>query len=65
MLDFERLLRIPFIYVELGFDISRDGKHLAFASNVTGRWEVYELDIFASNSPRLASVGPGGKIAPK
>jgi len=65
VIDFERLLRVPFVDVGLGFDISPDGKHLAFASNASGQWEIYELDIFASPPPRLASAGTGGKFAPK
>jgi dipeptidyl aminopeptidase/acylaminoacyl peptidase len=65
MIDIERLLRVPFVDSEGSFDISPDGKHLAFAWNMTGRWEIYELDLEAPDEPRLASVGPGGKFAPK
>jgi Tol biopolymer transport system component len=55
MIDLERLLRIPFVDPEGGFDISPDGKQLAFAWNVTGQWEIYEIDLNASDDPRLAS----------
>ncbi len=71
MIDLERLLRIPFVDPEGSFDISPDGKQLAFAWNVTGQWEIYEIDLNASDDPRLVSspkrisVGPGGKFAPK
>jgi len=65
MIDFERLLRVPFIDVEGGFDVSPDGIRLAFAWNGTGQWEVYELDLIAPDSPRLVTDGPGGKFAPK
>ena len=65
MIDFERLLRVPLVDVEFGFDISPDGTRLAFASNITGRWEIYDLDLSASDSPKPASVGPGGKFSPK
>ena len=65
MIDLERLLRVPFVDVEGGFDISPDGTWLAFAWNVTGQWEIYELDLNASNAPRPVSVGPGGKFAPQ
>ena len=65
MIDLERLLRVPFVDVEGGFDVSPDGTWLAFGWNLTGQWEIYELDLTASDFPRLASVGPGGKFAPK
>ena len=71
MIDLERLLRIPFVDPEGSFDISPDGKQLAFAWNVTGQWEIYEIDLNASDNPRLVSspkrisVGPGGKFTPK
>ncbi len=65
MIDIERLLRIPFVDSEGGFDLSPDGKSLAFAWNRTGRWEIYELGLNAADSPRLVSVGAGGKFAPK
>ncbi len=71
MIDLERLLRVPFVDVEGGFDISPDGTRLALAWNITGQWEIYELDMDASNDPKLVSspkgvsVGPGGKFAPR
>ena len=71
MIDLERLLRIPFVDPEGSFDISPDGKQLAFAWNVTGQWEIYEIALNASDDPRLVSspkmvsMGPGGKFAPK
>jgi dipeptidyl aminopeptidase/acylaminoacyl peptidase len=71
MINIERLLRIPHIDPEGSFDISPDGTRLAFAWNLTGQWEIYELDLNASNeprpvsSPKMVSVGPGGKFAPK
>ena len=65
MIDIERLLRIPFVDTEGGFDISPDGTRLAFAWNISGQWEIYELDLDASDEPRPVSVGPGGKFAPR
>jgi dipeptidyl aminopeptidase/acylaminoacyl peptidase len=65
MIDLKRLLRVPFVDVEFGFDISPDGKSVAFASNLTGGWEIYQLDLSASNLPKPASVGIGGKFGPK
>ena len=65
MIDIERLLRVPYVDPEGSFDISPDGTRLAFAWNVTGQWEIYELEVTTSDSPKLASIGPGGKFAPK
>ena len=71
MIDLERLLRVPFVDVGGGFDVSLDGRRLAFAWNITEQWEIYELDLSASvsleltSSPKRASIGPGGKFAPK
>jgi dipeptidyl aminopeptidase/acylaminoacyl peptidase len=65
MINLGRLLRVPFVDVEGGFDISPNGTRLAFAWNVTGGWEIYEMDLGVSGDPRPASVGPGGKFAPR
>jgi Tol biopolymer transport system component/dienelactone hydrolase len=65
MIDIERLLRAPFVDIEGGFDLSPDGRYLAFSWNLTGRWEIYELYPNASDEPWLVSTGPGGKFAPK
>ena len=71
MIDIERLLRVPYVDPEGSFDISSDGTRLAFAWNLTGQWEIYELDLIASDSPEPVSppnrisAGPGGKFAPK
>lgn len=65
MIEIERLLRVPYVDPEGSFDISPNGTRLAFAWNLTGQWEIYELDLNASDSPKRASDGPGGKFAPK
>ena len=71
MIDIEQLLRVPFADIEGGFDLSLDGTHLAFAWNLTGQWEIYELNLNGSDKPRPVSspkgisVGPGGKFAPR
>ncbi len=65
MIEIERLLRVPHIDPEGSFDISPDGTRIAFAWNVTGRWEIYEMDLNASDEPRLVSAGVGGKFAPR
>ena len=75
MLDLTQLLRIP--RVDAGFDISPDGKYLAFAWNKTGEWHIYELGL--SRAERSASAvealgegeikqittSPGGKLNPR
>jgi len=42
MIDFERLLRVPSVDVEFGFDIPPDGTYIAFSWNTAGEWEIYE-----------------------
>ena len=50
MLDLTQLLRIP--RVDVGFDISPDGKRLAFAWNKTGEWHIYEAKLDSSFDPQ-------------
>ena len=45
MIDFERLLRVPSVDVEFGFDTLPDGSHIAFSWNTTGEWEIYEGEL--------------------
>jgi hypothetical protein len=52
MIDIERLLRVPYVDVESGFDISPDETCIAFAWNVTGVWEIYKLELGASDDPK-------------
>lgn len=54
MIDLEKLLRVPYVDPNNGFDISADGKHVAFSWNKSGRWELYELSLSASDSPKPA-----------
>ena len=75
MIDLEKLLRVPYVDTNNGFDISPDGKRIAFSWNKSGQWELYELSLSASNSlephpltPRLLPMGEGlsgAKFAPK
>ncbi len=73
MIDLGVLLRVPCVEVEMGFDISPDGKCVAFSWNPGGRWEIYEVPLpdpggpmpNGSNEPRLISRGPGGKFHPR
>ena len=65
MLDLGALLRVPFVETEMGFDVSPDGKKVAFSWNPGGRWEIFELPLDGSSEPRQLSRGPGGKFHPR
>lgn len=74
MLTLESLLRIPRMDNEYDFDISPDGSSLILSCNVTGRWELYELNLvengYAQDIPKSLSAlklltrGGGAKFAP-
>ena len=53
MIDFERLLRVLFVDMEIGFDISPDGKHIAFSWNTTVEWENYEREFINDQHNRF------------
>lgn len=63
-LDLEKLLRIPAVDSEHGFDISPDGGEIAFSSNPTGQWEIYLVRLDGSSLVRQLTHGPGGKFSP-
>ena len=63
--DLEKLLRVPFVDPEHGFDISPDGKSIAFSWNLTGQWEIYQAALDGSEPPRMLTSGSGGKFSPK
>ena len=65
MIALEQLLRVPCVDTEHGFDLSPDGRRVAFAWNPTGRWEIYEVPLDGSAAPHQVSSGPGSKFAPK
>lgn len=56
MIDLEKLLRVPYVDSYHGFDISPDGRRVAFSWNNSGQWELYELTLSASDSPEPAPV---------
>jgi dipeptidyl aminopeptidase/acylaminoacyl peptidase len=63
-LDLEKLLRIPMIDSDRDYAISPDGKHLAFAWNTDGQWEIYELALSGRHPAQKITTGPGAKFAP-
>ncbi|MFH2102139.1 MAG: S9 family peptidase [Chloroflexota bacterium] len=67
MIDLTALLRVPYVYVDelIDYDISPDGRRLAFAWNRTGCWEIYELWFDGSQPCRQVSSGRGSKFSPK
>ena len=65
IIDLERLLQTPCVDTEHPFDLSPDGKMVAFAWNLTGGWEIYELPLDGSAPPRQVTGGPGGKFSPR
>jgi dipeptidyl aminopeptidase/acylaminoacyl peptidase len=66
MLPLATLLSIPLIDSEYPFDLSPDGCYLAYASNRSGIWEIYQLEL---GDPRAAphplQPGLGGSFAPR
>ena len=66
MLPLDTLLSLPQINSEYPFDISPDGRRLAYAGNRTGRWELYQLELNGTSTlPRLVKPGLGGSFAPR
>lgn len=64
MLDLEKLLKIPGTDADNGFDISPDGKTLAFSWNISGQWEIYTLSLDGLSPPQCITQGPGAKFSP-
>jgi dipeptidyl aminopeptidase/acylaminoacyl peptidase len=69
MLALIDLLRVPQVDTGLGFDISPDGRNVAFAWNRTGNYEIYELSLSPARDEaravRLISSGEGSKFSPR
>lgn len=75
MLKLADLLRVPSLDTGSGFDLSPDGRRVAFSWNRTGNWEIYEIPLSALT--RLACLAPlplrglrstrtvGAKFAPR
>jgi dipeptidyl aminopeptidase/acylaminoacyl peptidase len=68
MISLERLLRVPRVEADLGFALAPDGATLAFAWNLTGRWELFAQSIDSSGwagEPRPYPSGPGNRFNPQ
>jgi dipeptidyl aminopeptidase/acylaminoacyl peptidase len=64
-LDLEKLLRVPLVDADHGFDVSPDGSTIAFSWNSSGQWEIYFQGINSAWEPKIITAGPGAKFAPK
>jgi dipeptidyl aminopeptidase/acylaminoacyl peptidase len=60
----ETLLALPFVDPYFGFDLSPDGRSLAYSYNISGQWEIYIKALDESHTEKQITVGPGGKFAP-
>ena len=65
MIDLRVLLRVPCVEVEMGFDVSPDGRRIAFSWNPGGTWEIYEVLLTEICSPNQISHGSGSKFHPR
>jgi dipeptidyl aminopeptidase/acylaminoacyl peptidase len=64
-LNLESLLRIPYVDPDLGFDLSQDGKKVAFSWNKTGQWEIFIKELDNDTQADQITDGMGGKFAPR
>jgi dipeptidyl aminopeptidase/acylaminoacyl peptidase len=64
-LSLETLLAIPYVQPDEWFDLSPSGAEVAFAYNLSGRWEIFLTTLDGSTPPRQVTAGPGGKFCPR
>lgn len=66
MLPLDTLLSLPLVDSEYPFDLSPDGRWLAYAANLTGRWEIHQLSLAGDPAaPRPIQPGTSGSFAPR
>jgi amidohydrolase len=63
-IDLEKIMRVPWVDPELGFDIHPDGNQIAFSWNITGQWEVFLAFLDSSTPPRQITTDEGAKFDP-
>ncbi len=63
--DLNSLLTIPHVDPDYGFDVSPEGREVAFAWNASGRWEIHTLPLDGSSPARQITRGPGAKFNPR
>lgn len=63
-IDLAELLRVPYVDAYSGYDISPDGRNLAFAWNRSGQWEIYQLSLDRPEAYQQISSGEGAKFGP-
>jgi dipeptidyl aminopeptidase/acylaminoacyl peptidase len=64
LIDLEKLLKIPGVDPDYGFDISADGNTLAFSWNISGQWEIYTLSLKGPSEPQCITQGAGAQFSP-
>jgi dipeptidyl aminopeptidase/acylaminoacyl peptidase len=65
MPDLARLLRVPHVDSGMRFDISPDDERVVFSWNKSGKWQLWEMQLSGSDSPRLVSQIQGAQFSPK
>jgi len=63
-LDLEKLMCVPYVEMNTGYDISPDGSQIAFSWNKTGHWELYTVASDGRSDPVKITRGSGSKSAP-
>jgi dipeptidyl aminopeptidase/acylaminoacyl peptidase len=69
MLNLIDLLCVPQVDTGLRFDISPDGRNIAFSWNSSGTWEIYECGVSARRHEESEAIqissGDGSKFSPR
>ncbi len=62
MLDLAQLLRVP--KVDTAFNIAPDGSRVAYSSDKSGEWQLYELILDSGDASPLTK-SRGAKFSPR
>jgi dipeptidyl aminopeptidase/acylaminoacyl peptidase len=65
-LDLSKLLKIPYLDFESGFQVSPDGKLVAYSANPSGVWQIFTRTLH-EDSPKINQItnSPGGIFDPR